>query len=95
MSFWARWDVSPNRQLIHEILEAFEERLVEKKRSRNSKLVAMAVAGRESEAKFGEGGDASGEGVGAEESSAVVEGYHQSLEKQNDDGEMRGRRRQL
>ncbi|KAM0955867.1 hypothetical protein TB2_023774 [Malus domestica] len=38
MSFWARWDASPNRQLIHEILEAYEERLVEKKRSRNSKV---------------------------------------------------------
>ncbi|KAM1043946.1 hypothetical protein ACFX2J_034948 [Malus domestica] len=29
----------------------------------------MVVAGRESEAKFGEGGDAGGEGVGAEEFS--------------------------
>ncbi|RXH97722.1 hypothetical protein DVH24_010047 [Malus domestica] len=38
MSFWARWDASSNRQLIHEILEAYEERLVEKKRSRNSKV---------------------------------------------------------
>ncbi|XP_077229655.1 uncharacterized protein LOC143862484 [Tasmannia lanceolata] len=25
-SFWVRWDSSPNRHLIHEILEAFEER---------------------------------------------------------------------
>ncbi|KAM1041009.1 hypothetical protein TB1_029580 [Malus domestica] len=32
-----------------------------------AKLVAMAVAGRESETEFGEGGDAGGEGVGAEE----------------------------
>ncbi|KAJ8636107.1 hypothetical protein MRB53_010374 [Persea americana] len=24
MSFWARWDSSPNRHLIHEILDAFE-----------------------------------------------------------------------
>ncbi|KAM1016044.1 hypothetical protein ACFX13_046522 [Malus domestica] len=37
-SFWARWDASPNRQLIHEIIEAYEERLVEKKRLRNSKV---------------------------------------------------------
>ncbi|TQE09195.1 hypothetical protein C1H46_005130 [Malus baccata] len=64
MSFWGRFT---KQQLIHEILEADEERLVEKKRSRNSKLVAMAAAGRESEAKFGEGGDAGGEGVGAGE----------------------------
>ncbi|KAM1149683.1 hypothetical protein ACFX15_029564 [Malus domestica] len=34
-----------------------------------AKLVAMAVAGRESETEFGEGGDAGGEGVGAEEVS--------------------------
>ena len=25
MSFWARWDASENRQLIHEIIEAYEE----------------------------------------------------------------------
>ncbi|KAM2308200.1 hypothetical protein COP1_030344 [Malus domestica] len=31
-----------------------------------AKLVAMTVAGRESETEFGEGGDAGGEGVGAE-----------------------------
>lgn len=32
MSFWARWDNSPNRQLIHEIIEAYEEGLFQKKR---------------------------------------------------------------
>nr|XP_011467759.1 PREDICTED: uncharacterized protein LOC105352404 [Fragaria vesca subsp. vesca] len=36
-SFWARWDASPNRQLIHEIIEAYEEKLAEKKR-RNPKV---------------------------------------------------------
>ncbi|QHO06158.1 uncharacterized protein DS421_14g452310 [Arachis hypogaea] len=25
MSYWVRWDSSPNRQLIHEIIDAFEE----------------------------------------------------------------------
>ncbi|KAM1807523.1 hypothetical protein ACFX11_030516 [Malus domestica] len=34
-----------------------------------AKLVAMTVAGRESETEFGDGGDAGGEGVGAEEVS--------------------------
>ncbi|PON48505.1 hypothetical protein PanWU01x14_237000 [Parasponia andersonii] len=29
-SFWARWDASPNRQLIHEIIEAYEEDLLKK-----------------------------------------------------------------
>ncbi|TQE13865.1 hypothetical protein C1H46_000496 [Malus baccata] len=34
-----------------------------------AKLVAMAVAGRESKAEFGEGGDVDGGGVGVEEVS--------------------------
>ncbi|KAK2648854.1 hypothetical protein Ddye_016343 [Dipteronia dyeriana] len=28
MSFWARWDASTNRQLIHEIIEVYEEQQV-------------------------------------------------------------------
>lgn len=46
-SFWARWDMSPNRQLIHEIIEAYEEgmfrednkRSVRKKKKRGNKRV--------------------------------------------------------
>ncbi|KAL1358595.1 hypothetical protein HN51_003851 [Arachis hypogaea] len=30
MSYWVRWDASPNRQLIHEIIDAFEEWLAHK-----------------------------------------------------------------
>ncbi|XP_050383401.1 uncharacterized protein LOC126800161 [Argentina anserina] len=37
-SFWARWDASPNRQLIHEIIEAYEEKLAENKKRRNPKV---------------------------------------------------------
>ncbi|XVF71823.1 hypothetical protein PTKIN_Ptkin12aG0070500 [Pterospermum kingtungense] len=38
MWFWARWDSSPNRQLIHEIIEAYEEGLFqEKKQGRKNK----------------------------------------------------------
>ena len=32
MCFWARWDSSPNRQLIHEIIEAYEEGLFQEKK---------------------------------------------------------------
>lgn len=32
MTFWARWDASPNRELIHEIIEAYEEELLKKKK---------------------------------------------------------------
>lgn len=28
MSFWARWDASPNRQVIHDIIETYEEGLL-------------------------------------------------------------------
>ncbi|XP_016482427.1 uncharacterized protein LOC107803260 [Nicotiana tabacum] len=31
MSYWVKWDLSPNRQLIHEILDAYEEGLQSKK----------------------------------------------------------------
>ncbi|KAK6918800.1 hypothetical protein RJ641_017222 [Dillenia turbinata] len=35
-SYWARWDSSPNRQRIHEIIDAYEDRL-EKKKMQNVK----------------------------------------------------------
>lgn len=38
MSYWAKWDSSPNRQLIHEVIDAFEESLLkESKREKNKK----------------------------------------------------------
>ncbi|KAF8414172.1 hypothetical protein HHK36_002171 [Tetracentron sinense] len=37
MSYWVRWDSSPNRQLIHEIIDAFEDGLLQKKNSKNKK----------------------------------------------------------
>ncbi|KAJ4981409.1 hypothetical protein NE237_032246 [Protea cynaroides] len=33
MSYWVRWDSSPNRQLIHEILDDFEDGLLQKQRA--------------------------------------------------------------
>ncbi|CAA0817970.1 Unknown protein [Striga hermonthica] len=48
MSYWVRWDSSPNRQVIHEIIDAFEESLLkgskkeknrkEKKKGKNVKV---------------------------------------------------------
>ncbi|KAL6562291.1 hypothetical protein OROGR_003298 [Orobanche gracilis] len=29
MSYWVKWDSSPNRQLIHEVIDAFEDSLLE------------------------------------------------------------------
>ncbi|OVA01110.1 hypothetical protein BVC80_8821g7 [Macleaya cordata] len=37
-SYWVRWDGSPNRQLIHEIIDAFEDELLtQKKKMKNKK----------------------------------------------------------
>lgn len=33
-NYWARWDSSPNRQLIHEIIDAFEEGLLSNKKKK-------------------------------------------------------------
>ncbi|XP_021719769.1 uncharacterized protein LOC110687430 [Chenopodium quinoa] len=33
-SYWARWDSSPNRQLIHEIIDAFEDNLVAQRKKK-------------------------------------------------------------
>ncbi|XVF87815.1 hypothetical protein PTKIN_Ptkin18bG0151000 [Pterospermum kingtungense] len=37
MSFWVRWDSSPNRQLIHEIIDAFEDGLAQNKKTKSKK----------------------------------------------------------
>ncbi|PWA86290.1 hypothetical protein CTI12_AA143840 [Artemisia annua] len=36
-SFWARWDASPNRKKIHEIIDAYEDGLVHTKKSGKTK----------------------------------------------------------
>ncbi|XP_042517890.1 uncharacterized protein LOC122091783 [Macadamia integrifolia] len=36
MSYWVRWDSSPNRQLIHEILDAFEDGLLQHQRANSN-----------------------------------------------------------
>ncbi|KMS96607.1 hypothetical protein BVRB_8g201370 [Beta vulgaris subsp. vulgaris] len=33
-NFWARWDSSPNRQLIHEIIDAFEDNLLSQRKKK-------------------------------------------------------------
>ncbi|KAL2506141.1 hypothetical protein Adt_21762 [Abeliophyllum distichum] len=37
MSYWVRWDSSPNRQLIHEIIDAFEDGLQMQNKKEKSK----------------------------------------------------------
>nr|VDC65593.1 unnamed protein product [Brassica rapa] len=38
-SYWVRWDSSPSRQLIHEIIDAFEDSLEKKKQRKNKKNI--------------------------------------------------------
>ncbi|CAH2080410.1 unnamed protein product [Thlaspi arvense] len=37
MSFWIKWDSSPNRQLIHEIIDQFEDDLAQNKKEKSKK----------------------------------------------------------
>ncbi|XP_042029317.1 uncharacterized protein LOC121776223 [Salvia splendens] len=47
-SYWAKWDASPNRQLIHEVIDAFEEKESTKEKSkkerRKGKIVKSGVS---------------------------------------------------
>ncbi|KAL0697647.1 hypothetical protein Bca4012_053769 [Brassica carinata] len=38
--YWVRWDSSPNRQLIHEIIDAFEDNLEKRKQTKKKKNVS-------------------------------------------------------
>ncbi|GKV14939.1 hypothetical protein SLEP1_g25739 [Rubroshorea leprosula] len=49
-SYWVRWDSSPNRQLIHEIIDAYEDGLAQGKNKKGKK-----------ERRKKNGGDGSGE----------------------------------
>ncbi|KAM3338491.1 hypothetical protein P3S68_030577 [Capsicum galapagoense] len=37
MSYWVKWDSSPNNQLIHEIIDAFEDMVLKKRKGKNKK----------------------------------------------------------
>lgn len=37
MSYWVKWDSSPNRQLIHEIIDAFEDSLLKESKKEKNK----------------------------------------------------------
>ncbi|KAF8048032.1 hypothetical protein N665_2713s0003 [Sinapis alba] len=38
-SYWVRWDSSPSRQLIHEIIDAFEDNLEKEKQTKSKKNI--------------------------------------------------------
>ncbi|PNX72710.1 hypothetical protein L195_g028603 [Trifolium pratense] len=82
-SYWVRWDESPNRQLIHEIIDAFEEWLAKsnnkggkkgkgKKEKRNKKgfenKTKLSVSGELNRSELNESGEL--ESVGESSSSS-------------------------
>ncbi|OMO76863.1 hypothetical protein CCACVL1_15322 [Corchorus capsularis] len=56
MSFWVRWDSSPNRQLIHEIIDAFEDELAQSKKTTKSSKKDRKKKGGGAGAADGSGG---------------------------------------
>ncbi|KAF7840567.1 neurogenic protein mastermind [Senna tora] len=83
MSYWIRWDSSPNQQLIHEIIDAFEDWLAQsgksgksnRKEKRNNKRDSKKQQSEESIS--GGGGDgcadegSNGDGIQDEEKGSV------------------------
>ncbi|KAI6704600.1 hypothetical protein NL676_007562 [Syzygium grande] len=55
MSYWVRWDSSPNRQLIHEIIDAFEDGLVLK--NKNNHRSVKGKNGRDRRRRSGLGAE--------------------------------------
>ncbi|XP_047939873.1 uncharacterized protein LOC125187344 [Salvia hispanica] len=43
MSYWAKWDSSPNRQLIHEAIDAFEEKESRKDKTKKERRKGKSV----------------------------------------------------
>lgn len=73
--FWTRWDSSPNRELIHRAIEAFEEELARgesAKRGRRKERRAGAKSAREGEVGGGAAADPAMEDDKVEEASEVV-----------------------
>lgn len=46
MSYWVRWDSSPNGQLIHEIIDAFEDGLELKSKNKNKNNSPKSTRGK-------------------------------------------------
>ncbi|XP_057953057.1 uncharacterized protein LOC131147583 [Malania oleifera] len=78
MSYWARWDSSPNRQLIHEIIEAYEDGLSQKKTTSSTATPNMNKKERRRARGMPRGEESSGENprrrieLGGSESAEVT-----------------------
>ncbi|XP_019176044.1 PREDICTED: uncharacterized protein LOC109171409 [Ipomoea nil] len=97
MSFWVRWDSSPNRQLIHQVIDAYEDGLQSKKeKSRRERRKGNKDCGSGSGSELkkklevGLNEDESGESVPAAEESPVSTTTHGGEEEEDGYGEERG-----
>ncbi|XP_022759873.1 uncharacterized protein LOC111306233 [Durio zibethinus] len=91
MCFWARWDSSPNRQLIHEIIEAYEEGLFEE-----NKQVKKNKKGRRKRVSIHDSKHGNDQGISSGK-GLVTLNDHQQLEfvemnSQSDQGEVESER---
>ncbi|CAB4275688.1 unnamed protein product [Prunus armeniaca] len=60
-SYWVRWDESPNRQLIHEIIDAFEDGLLAESKGQANSKYNNNNSRKERRNKRGHNGGSSGE----------------------------------
>ncbi|KAH7545283.1 hypothetical protein FEM48_Zijuj01G0077200 [Ziziphus jujuba var. spinosa] len=76
-SFWVRWDSSPNRQLIHEIIDAFEDGLLaQSKGAKNNN-------NRKERRKRGGGGGGGNNGSGELKRSELSSGKDELVESES------------
>ncbi|KAK1296237.1 hypothetical protein QJS10_CPB15g01498 [Acorus calamus] len=66
-TFWARWDASPNRHVIHDIIDAYEGTIVRSDGGKAEEEEESGGGAKEEEIKGGEGGGRSDGGDEAEE----------------------------
>ncbi|KAF7140436.1 hypothetical protein RHSIM_Rhsim06G0169500 [Rhododendron simsii] len=71
MSYWVKWDASPNRQVIHQILDEYEDGLLDKKKKTKGKKERrkrVVETGGESKCDSGNSGE-----LGSVEASGIAD----------------------
>ncbi|CAH8389010.1 unnamed protein product [Eruca vesicaria subsp. sativa] len=93
-SYWVRWDSSPSRKLIHEIIDAFEDSLEKKKkggrkdrRKRSGKTSALASPrfGTKDSESFSQLTESIASSFACSSSSELVDGTNGSLESMEEE----------
>ncbi|KAL5775226.1 hypothetical protein ACOSP7_012783 [Xanthoceras sorbifolium] len=79
MSYWVRWDNSPNRQLIHEIIDAFEDDHLARTNNNNNKNKKTKNNSKKEKKKRGGGGRSSGNDNSGELKRSSADHHHHQL----------------